>query len=425
MTIIFVLYLRQKITLSIVANPKYFDIMSTKALVRRIVLGLCFLLSLPAFARRTTILISCDGFRWDYPQYYDTPFLDRMAAEGVSGELVPSFPSKTFPNHYTLATGLRPEHHGIIANSFIDRSTGARFSLGDPKTKFDARFYHGEPLWLTAQRQGLKTAVFYWPGSDVAVSGKYPDVWHKYNEKPHMTMAQRADSVMAYLTKKHAPDLIMAYFEEPDASGHSFGPQAKETRRAVERMDSILGSLWKRIVKAKKAGEVNLVVVSDHGMTWFSPSRKIDPAKYLHKEWYTTLEGNLPCNIYAPEKWQQDSIVKALSQIPHLRVWRKADIPQYLHYQADANIGDVLVLPDEGYLFDAGHPKAGGVHGYDPSYSDMHALFRAWGADLKHAGLGQFSNTAVYPFVCHLLGIQPAKNDGDSDYEKIKGEAFK
>lgn len=176
---------------------------------------------------RTTILISCDGFRWDYPQYYDTPFLDRMAAEGVSGELVPSFPSKTFPNHYTLATGLRPEHHGIIANSFFDRATGARFSLGDPKTKFDPRFYHGEPLWLTAQRQGL-AVVFYWPGSDVAVNGRYPNVWHKYDEKPHMTFAQRADSVMAYPTMKNAPDLIMAYFEEHDASGHSYGPPGKE-----------------------------------------------------------------------------------------------------------------------------------------------------------------------------------------------------
>jgi predicted AlkP superfamily pyrophosphatase or phosphodiesterase len=399
--------------------------MIAKATVRNIVLGLCLLFALPTLARKTTILISCDGFRWDYPQYYDTPFLDRMAAEGVSGELVPSFPSKTFPNHYTLVTGLRPEHHGIIANSFIDRTTGARFSLGDPKTKFDARYYHGEPLWLTAQRQGLKAVVFYWPGSDVAVNGKYPNVWHKYNEKPHMTFAQRADSVMAYLTKKNAPDLILAYFEEPDGSGHSYGPQAKETRHAVESMDSLLNSLWTRIVKAKKADDVNFVVVSDHGMTWFTPSRNIDPKLYLHKEWYTALEGNLPCNIYAPEKWQQDSIIKALSSVPHLHAWRKADIPQYLHYQADANIGDVLVLPDEGYLFDGGKTHNGGVHGYDPGYSDMHALFRAWGPDLKHVDLGQFSNTAVYPFVCHLLGIQPAKNDGESDYEKIEGAAFK
>lgn len=408
--------------IKILVNKIWVDSQTLHAVI---VLGLCLLFALPMLARRTTILISCDGFRWDYPQYYDTPFLNRMAAEGVSGELVPSFPSKTFPNHYTLVTGLRPEHHGIIANSFIDRATGARFSLGDPKTKFDARFYHGEPLWLTAQRQGLKTVVFYWPGSDVAVNGKYPNVWHKYNEKPHMTFAQRADSVMAYLSKKNAPDLILAYFEEPDGSGHSYGPQAKETRYAVESVDSLLGSLWKRIVKAKKANDVNFVVVSDHGMTWFTPSRNINPKQYLHKDWYTSLEGDLPCNVYAHEAWQQDSIIKALSNVPHLHAWRKADIPQYLHYQADANIGDVLVLPDEGYLFDGGETHNGGVHGFDPGYSDMHALFRAWGPDLKHADLGQFSNTAVYPFVCHLLGIQPAKNDGESDYEKIKGVAFK
>ena len=156
-------------------------------------------IAVSATARRTTILISLDGFRWDYTEWYDTPFLNSMAERGASGELVPSFPSKTFPNHYTLVTGLRPEHHGIIANSFLNRKTGARFSLGNPKTKFDPQYYKGEPLWLTAQRQGKHTAVFYWPGSDVAVNGKYPDRWHQYEEKPHMTKAQRADSIIAQL----------------------------------------------------------------------------------------------------------------------------------------------------------------------------------------------------------------------------------
>lgn len=383
------------------------------------------LASTPSYGRKTTVLVSFDGFRWDYPSYYDTPFLDRMASHGVEGSLIPSFPSKTFPNHYTLATGLRPEHHGIIANSFLDRATGAKFSLGNPKTKSDPRFYHGEPLWLTAQRQGLRTAVFYWPGSDVAISGKRPDVWHDYGEKPHMTFAQRADSIVAYLDKKAAPDLIMAYFEEPDASGHSFGPQAKETRRAVEAVDSLLASLWARIERAGMGGKVNLVVVSDHGMTWFTPSRKIKPSDYLRKEWYDTLEGNLPCNVYAPERWQQDSIVKALAGVPHLRAWRKADIPRYLHYQADANIGDVLVLPDEGYLFCDGDTYDGGVHGYDPYCGDMQAVFRAWGPDLRQGvSLGKMNNTAVYPLVCHLLGIKPAANDGEEAFEEIKGKAL-
>lgn len=377
-------------------------------------------------AKKTTIVISCDGFRWDYSEMYDTPFLDLMARQGVKGELVPSFPSKTFPNHYTLATGLRPEHHGIIANSFLNRATGARFSLSNPKTKYDARFYHGEPLWLTAQRQGLHTAVFYWPGSDVAVGGHYPDLWHSYDEKPHLTFTQRVDGIMQQLTAKKSPDLIMAYFEEPDASGHSYGPQAKQTRAAVENIDSLLGSLWTRIGKAGLQDQVNLVVVSDHGMTWFTPSRQITVGRYLHKDWYQSIEGNLPANIYAAQRWQQDSIVAALSHVAHLHVWRKADIPQWLHYQSDPNIGDVLVLPDEGFLFTDETCHDEGVHGFDPAYSDMHALFRAVGPDVRVGeNIGAFSNTAVYALVCRLLGISPAPNDGMEDYRRIAIKMFK
>lgn len=377
-------------------------------------------------AKKTTIVISCDGFRWDYSEMYDTPFLDLMARQGVKGELVPSFPSKTFPNHYTLATGLRPEHHGIIANSFLNRATGARFSLSNPKTKYDARFYHGEPLWLTAQRQGLHTAVFYWPGSDVAIDGHYPDLWHSYDEKPHLTFTQRVDGIMQQLTAKKSPDLIMAYFEEPDASGHSYGPQAKQTRAAVENIDSLLGSLWTRIGKAGLQDQVNLVVVSDHGMAWFTPSRQITVGRYLHKDWYQSIEGNLPANIYAAQRWQQDSIVAALSHVAHLHVWRKADIPQWLHYQSDPNIGDVLVLPDEGFLFTDETCHDEGVHGFDPAYSDMHALFRAMGPDVRVGeNIGAFSNTAVYALVCRLLGISPAPNDGMEDYRRIAIKMFK
>ena len=379
-----------------------------------------------ALAKKTTIVISCDGFRWDYSEMYDTPFLDLMARQGVKGELVPSFPSKTFPNHYTLATGLRPEHHCIIANSFLNRATGAHFSLSNPKTKYDARFYHGEPLWLTAQRQGLHTAVFYWPGSDVAIDGHYPDLWHSYDEKPHLTFTQRVDGIMQQLTAKKSPDLIMAYFEEPDASGHSYGPQAKQTRAAVENIDSLLGSLWARIGKAGLQNSVNLVVVSDHGMTWFTPSRQITVGRYLHKDWYQSIEGNLPANIYAAQRWQQDSIVAALSHVAHLHVWRKADIPQWLHYQSDPNIGDVLVLPDEGFLFTDETCHDGGVHGFDPAYSDMHALFRAMGPDVRVGeNIGAFSNTAVYALVCRLLGISPAPNDGMEDYRRIAIKMFK
>lgn len=389
----------------------------------------CFLaalfLCLPAWPRTTTVVISCDGFRWDYPLWYDTPFLDSMSVWGVSGDLVPSFPSKTFPNHYTLATGLRPEHHGIIANEFLDRETGARFSLSDSVTKFDPRYYKGEPIWLTAQRQGKRTAVFYWPGSDVAVQGRYPDVWHAYNERPRMTFAQRVDSVVACLAAPQAPDLVMAYFEEPDHSGHLFGPQAKETRRAVAAMDSLLAALWSRVARTGRRDSVNLVVVSDHGMTWFTPEGQIHVAQYLRDGWYQRIEGNLPANIYAPEAWQQDSILRALGGVAHLRAWRKADIPAWVGYRDDPNIGDIVAVPDEGFIFTDLPCTNGGVHGYDPSCADMHAIFRAFGPGIRQGvALGAFSNTAVYPLVCRLLGIEPAGNDGQEVLDAMRHQVF-
>lgn len=383
-----------------------------------IVVGL--VAAVAAGARTTTIVVSCDGFRWDYPLFYDTPFLDAMAENGMEGELVPSFPSKTFPNHYTLATGLRPEHHGIIANTFTDQKTGAKFSLSNPVTKYDARYYKGEPIWLTAQRQGKHVAVFYWPGSDVPVQGKYPDVWHNYAEKPHMTFQERVDSVVAYATKADAPDLIMVYFEEPDHNGHVYGPQSKLTRQVVVQMDSLLTSLWDRLVVAGKKDDINLVVVSDHGMTWCTPAGQVRPSDYLKKEWYDEISGSLPANIYAKKSWQQDSIVNALKNANHIRVWRKADIPEYFHYQDDPNIGDVLVLPEEGCLFTDDSCYNYGMHGFDPMYSDMHAVFRAQGRDVKKGiKLGQFSNTAVYSYICHLLGIKPSANDGTEEFARI------
>ena len=142
-------------------------------MIRRLILLFVMFLSLTAKAGDDVynVVISMDGFRWDYPLWYDTPFLDEVAQKGVSSSLIPSFPSKTFPNHYTLVTGLYPDHHGIVANSFMDPETGKEFSLSNPETSTDPRYYGGEPIWLTAQKNGIHTAVFYWPGSDVAIQG--------------------------------------------------------------------------------------------------------------------------------------------------------------------------------------------------------------------------------------------------------------
>ena len=384
-----------------------------------LILTITALLSACAKNDQVTVIISLDGFRWDYTQWYDTPFLDRMAQEGVEAALIPSYPSKTFPNHYTLATGLYPDHHGIIGNKFINRATGKKFSLSNREVKHDAHYYGGEPIWLTAQRQGLRTAVFYWPGSDVAVQGKYPDKYFNYDQEPRLTFGQRIDGILKQLRRPEAkrPQLIMAYFEQPDHNGHVYGPQAKQTRIAVMEIDKLISNLYERIQKLPISDNVNFIVVSDHGMTLTMPEKHIDARQYLKKEWYYDIEGDAPANIYVREGCA-DSICLALQGVDHIRVWHRTEVPYYLHYGTNENVGDVVIDTELGWLFSDKKAEYGGTHGYDPSYNDMHALFRAVGPAFKHISLPHFPNVDVYPLLCHLLGIEPAPNDGSLNIVK-------
>ncbi len=386
-----------------------------------IALGLLLATVLPlhTLARHRTVVVSLDGFRWDYTQWYDTPFLDRMAREGVASGLIPSFPSKTFPNHYTLATGLYPDHHGIVANEFYDTQTGDHFALNDTKQKSDPRYYGGEPVWNTAARQGKRVAVFYWPGSDVKVNGRYPDIYYPYDRVPRLTLAERTDGIVAQLglPEDKRPDLIMAYMEQPDGNGHRYGPQSKQTRQAVALVDSLLQSLYDRIRQLPDGHEVNLIVVSDHGMAWVPGDHAVKLLPHLKPAWYRSVSGSVPANIYANEGCK-DSIYEALKDLDHVRVWKKEQVPAYLHYGTNNRVGDVVVCPDLGYVAYDAPVAAGGTHGYDPQLPDMHAVFRAIGPDFRHTEIAHFRNTDVYPLVCHLLGIVPAPNDGN--LEEIK-----
>ncbi len=362
-----------------------------------------------------TVIISLDGFRWDYTKMYHTPFLDRLAQEGVQAEMQPSFPSKTFPNHYTLATGLVPDHHGLIANKFYDRASGLTYSIGDSATKFNPRFYGGEPVWVTAQRQGLKTGVVYWPGSDVAVKGMYPTYYKVYDTRSLLTFPERVAEVehLLELPSEKRPRLVMAYFEEPDHSGHVYGPASAETRSAVERMDCLLEMLYNDLRALPYGDKINFIVTADHGMTHTSSERILNILPLLNPKWYTRISQDLPTLVFA-RKGCEAKIKKALSHVPHIRVWEKKEVPAYLHYGSNPNVGEIVVLPDVGWVISDRRKVSPGNHGYDPTYSDMHALFRASGPDFKkgYTRSGVFVNTSIYPLLCRLLGITPSKNDG-------------
>ena len=365
-----------------------------------------------------TVIISLDGCRWDYPEMYDAPFLDGLAKEGVKAVMQPSFPSVTYPNHYTLATGLVPDHHGIIANRFLDKESGLEFSLGNKDTKQDPRFWGGEPIWLTAKKQGKRVGVVYWPGSDVAIQGSYPDIYFNYEQKPLLTYVERIAEIerMLKMPEDKRPQLIMAYFDEPDHSGHTFGPESKQTRKQVETLDCLLGQLWNDIRQMPDGKNVNLIITADHGMGRNSNERIVNLAKYLDKSWYKTIANGFPTMIY-PNKGCADKILKALAKVPHIRAWHKDKMPAYFNYGTNKNIADIVVVSDIGWVFSDQDKVLAGNHGFDPNYSDMHVIFRAAGPDFKqgYAKPLVFKNVDVYSLLSHLLGITPAHTDGSLD----------
>ena len=373
------------------------------------------LLPIVGWAKRYTVMVSLDGFREEYTRAYDTPFLNQMARDGVGAVMQPSFPSKTFPNHYTLATGLVPAHHGIIANTFTDQKTGRTFSLGNTETRNDPYFWHGDPIWNTAARQGVKTGVVYWPGSDVKIGGAYPTYYHDYGQKPLLTFAERIAEVLRYLRlpEEERPQLVMAYFEEPDHSGHTYGPFSPQTRRAVERMDHVIETLYESLQTLSIRDSINLIVLADHGMTRIDKNHLVNPYDFVKREWLERIQCDLPTHVW-PKKGYEKKVYEALLKMPHVHVWRKNEVPAYLRFEGDPNIGDIVISPDCGWTIGDKAIRPLGMHGFDHTSFDLQVPFRAIGPDFKNGYQKDavFSNTSIYPLLCHLLHITPSANDG-------------
>jgi len=368
--------------------------------------------------KQTVVILSLDGFRWDYNQKTETPNLDRIAKEGVKAiSLIPSFPSKTFPNHYTIATGLVPDHHGLVNNSFYDRETGLPYSIGNKEARFNPSFYQGEPIWITAHKQGIKSASFYWVGSDVPIMGIQPDYWKNYDGS--VPFADRIDTIAHWLSLPVAerPQLVMAYYHEPDHVGHEYGPDDPRTLAEVHRLDSLTGILYNRLKSLPDAVNINFIVVSDHGMGAISSERNTVLRDFIPENWPVRIEGGNPnFNIYA-ENTYVDSVYLALKKTEHLRVWKPAEVPSCLQYGTNPRAGDLIVVADSAWSVSINKPNhefMGGTHGYDIRNTDIHAIFYAAGPAFRQNFVHPaFQNIHIYPLLAHILGIIPAKTDGD------------
>ncbi len=371
-----------------------------------------------------TVIISLDGSRWDYADYYDMPFFDSLATVGVKARMEASFPSSTFPNHYTMATGLVPDHHGLVNNSFWNPDTEHGYSLGDPESRYDPRYYGGEPVWITAQKQGVKCGVVYWVGSDIPVGPEgnaYPTYYRSWDEQPHWDFDQRVDEIVRLMSlpEKERPRLVMGYFDEPDHQGHVHGPFAPETKEMAEQMDSLMHALYLRLKALPHGNRINFILAGDHGMTDISPERFIAWYDVIPEDWTERVVGNNPTSIWAKEEYV-DSLYNRLSKVEHLRVWKHGEVPEYLHYGTSNRLGNLIVSPDLGWQFNFAPSRNLGTHGFDCKETDMMVAFRAVGPDFKvgydapftEGEKSAFRNIDLYPLLCKLLGVKPAPVDG-------------
>lgn len=354
-----------------------------------------------------------DGFRWDYQKQFNLPNLKKISKEGVHAKsMKPSYPTKTFPNHYTIVTGLYPDHHGIINNVFYDADLNESFSLSS-KAKNDSRFYGGNPIWNLAEQQGVKTASFFWPGSDI--DKRNPTYFKNYDNK--IPYEARIDTVMKWLRlpEKQRPHLVTLYFDEPDHSGHNFGPLSSQTKKAATKMDSIIGEISRKLEQLPIGKQINLIIVSDHGMADISNDKKVAVLDYLKPEWLGYKDVINPIMSLQAKDGFKDSIANALKKVPHIKFWKAAEVPERLHYGTSPRAHDFVIEAEKGWSLvskESTHIK-GGTHGYDNDNKDMHAIFYAKGPAFKvNKEVKTFPNISVYPLIANILGLQIGEIDG-------------
>lgn len=359
------------------------------------------------------VLVSMDGFRWDYQKQFNLQNLKQIEKQGVHAKsMKPSYPTKTFPNHYSIVTGLYPDHHGIINNVFYDAALNQSFSLSS-NAKNDSRFYGGNPIWNVAEQQGVKTASFFWPGSDI--DKRNPSYFKNYDGR--IPYGARIDTVIKWLQlpEKQRPHLVTLYFDEPDHTGHNFGPLSLENKKMVIKMDSVMGALSRRLDQLAIGKQINLIIVSDHGMADISNDKKIAVLNYLKPEWLGYKDVINPIMSLQAKPGFQDSIASALTKVPHIKFWKAAEVPERLHYGTNSRVHDFVIEAEKGYSLVNKKDQniKGGTHGYDNKNKDMHAVFYAKGPAFKvNKKVRTFENVSVYPLIAKILDLKINEVDG-------------
>ncbi len=378
----------------------------------------------PPAERPYVVLVSIDAFRYDYAERYRATNILSIAKSGAAAKaLIPSFPSFTFPNHISIVTGLYPEHHGIVENSFYDPARKQFYEQGD---MHDGSWYRAKPIWVLAEEQKVKTACMFWPTSDAEILGVRPTYWKPYDMK--FPNERRVAQVLDWLKlpADRRPHFIATYFSDVDSAGHKFGPDAPETAAAVQRVDKQIGDLWNGIRGLNLP--VNLILVSDHGMQKLDGF--INLAEFADFSGVKVDDSGVFTLVYAPNAEAAEKLYRALKgKSPKFEVYRRSETPASWHFSADPRIGDLIVIATGPDMIGTEPPKDGKLpmlaeHGFDPAkFSTMNGIFYAAGPNVKPGvEIPPFENVNILPFMTRILGLQtPSALDGS---ERVLSGAY-
>ncbi|KAI9004721.1 alkaline-phosphatase-like protein [Gaertneriomyces semiglobifer] len=382
-----------------------------------------------AETERTLLLISLDGFRAEYLDRGLTPTLREIARSGLRADsLKPAFPSITFPNHYSIVTGLYPEAHGIVANVFFDSATNDTFVYANPESNKDAKWWGGEPIWVTAEKQGVRAATCMWPGSEAPIKDTRPSYSLPYNHS--LSIFDKADHLLQWLDKPAAerPTLLTLYVSEVDSAGHNFGTHSKELNASLTFVDKGIRHLLEGLDGRGLTSHVNIMITSDHGMMDSSNDRLIFLDDYIDLNHVALIENRPLLGLYAASGNDIGSVHQKLKEASEtsgmFKVWSQQTLPEEYHYRHASRVPTLIALPNPGWAFavratyDMSTPyEPIGMHGYDPEHIDMHGIFIANGPVFRAEKEIQAPvNVELYNVMCEVLRISCAPNNGSVDW---------
>lgn len=373
------------------------------------------------------VMISLDGFRYDYMDIFETPNLHRISGAGVRSEgLIPVFPVKTFPNHYSIATGMYADTHGLVGNSFYEPEFDASYRIANRAEVENGRWYGGEPIWVTAETQGMVSASYFWVGTEAPVMGVQPTTWFPFDGS--VAYEHRVDTVLEWLGRPAAsrPHMITLYFEETDNIGHNFPTDSPEMVGAVGRVDALVGRLLDGIESLPHGDQVHIVVVSDHGMGGFTAEQTYHLADLIDLGEGVDVVGGGPHTILYVDgdDARKDRLRDELAAVlPHVTVYRVGDMPERLHYaSAGERLGDITLVPEFGWMVEprsaAARPaRSAWTHGWDRNTPQMRGLFVATGPRIvEGVMIPEVENVHIYPLLAEILGLDPnPRADGRLD----------